>query len=183
MTDAHPSDPPSTFVEEWIGQLSGHIAAPRRALDVAMGRGRHALLLAAAGLKAFGVDNNYDALADAAARGRDRQLTLRLWCADLTAESLPPEQFELIVVTRYLQRDLMPALKHALVPEGFLLYETFTTLQKGRGRGPQSPDHLLEPGELRARFTEFDEIFYEELTDPAEDALARLVARKRKSPS
>src|SRR5215470_405214 len=117
MPDAHRSDPPSTFVEEWIGRLSGHIAPPRRALDVAMGRGRHALLLAAAGLKTFGVDNNYEALADAAARGRDRRLTLRLWCADLTAAPLPVDRFELIVVTRYLQRDLMPALKLALVPE------------------------------------------------------------------
>ena len=70
-----------------------------------------------------------------------------------------------------------------MAPGGFLLYETFTEPQKGRGRGPQSPDHLLGIGELRSLFAELDEIFYEELTDPADDALARLAARKRKSPS
>ena len=71
----------------------------------------------------------------------------------------------------------------AIAPGGFLLYETFTELQKGRGRGPQSPDHLLKSGELRSLFADLDEIFYEELTDPADDALARLAARKRSSPS
>jgi tellurite methyltransferase len=183
MTEPHHSDPPSRFVEEWIARLITHVAAPRRALDVAMGRGRHALLLAAAGFKTFGVDHNYEAIADASARGHQQQLALRAWCADLTLSTLPARRFELIVVARYLQRDLMPSLKQAIVPGGFLLYETFTELQKGRGRGPQSPDHLLKPGELRSRFEDFDEIFYEELTDPADDALARLVARRRSSPS
>jgi hypothetical protein len=71
----------------------------------------------------------------------------------------------------------------AIAPGGFLLYETFTELQKGRGRGPQSPDHLLKSGELRSLFADLDEIFYDELTDPGDDALARLAARKRSSPS
>jgi tellurite methyltransferase len=183
MTDRHLVDPPSPFVDEWIRKLSGQIARPGRALDVAMGRGRHALLLAAAGFRTFGVDNKYDAIAEAVARGRERQLTLRAWCADLTMSPLPADLFELIVVTRYLQRDLIPALTNAIVPGGFVLYETFTELQKGRPRGPQSPDHLLRLGELRSLFADLDEIFYEELTDGADDALARLAARKRSSPS
>ena len=183
MSDTHLTDPPSPFVEEWIRKLSGEIAGPVRALDVAMGRGRHAVLLAAAGFKTFGVDHNYGAIAEAVARARGRQLELRAWCASLAMSPLPTERFELIVVTRYLQRDLIPALKQALVPGGFLLYETFTELQKGRPRGPQSPDHLLRLGELRSLFADLDELFYEELADGAGDALARLAARKRSSPS
>lgn len=177
------NDPPSPFVEEWIRKLAGQIAMPRRALDVAMGRGRHALLLAAAGFRTFGVDNNYHAIAEAVARARRRRLQLRAWCADLTAFPLPAARFELLIVTRYLQRDLIPALTQALVPGGFLLYETFTELQKGRPRGPQSPNHLLRLGELRSLFADLDDLFYEELTDGADDALARLAARKRSSPS
>jgi tellurite methyltransferase len=183
MPDRRLVDPPSPFVDEWIRKLAGQIAVPGRALDVAMGRGRHALLLAAAGFRTFGVDNNYEAIAEAVARGRGRQLALHAWCADLTMSPLPTDRFDLIVVTRYLQRDLMPALKNAIVPGGFLLYETFTELQQGRPRGPQSPDHLLRLGELRSLFADLDEIFYDELTDGADDALARLAARKRSSPS
>lgn len=177
------SDPPSPFMSAWIRRLSDQIAPPRRALDVAMGRGRHAFPLAAAGFRTFGVDLKHDVLLDTVRRGRDIGLELRAWCSDLTLPALPSRRFDLVVVARYLQRDLCPALIETIAPGGFLLYETFTERQKGRGRGPQSPDHLLRTGELRSLFADLDEIFYEELTDPADDALARLAARKRKSPS
>ena len=48
--------------------------------------------------------------------------------------------------------------------------------QVRHGRGPTSPDHLLEPGELRSLFEQFKVIFYEEVNEPEE--LARLVARR-----
>jgi hypothetical protein len=57
-----------------------------------------------------------------------------------------------------------------------VLYETFTTAQRALGTGPKSPDHLLEPGELRQRFEGFEELFYEETTAP--EAVARIVARR-----
>jgi SAM-dependent methyltransferase len=183
MTDRDLADPPSPFVEQWIRKLSEQIAMPGRALDVAIGRGRHAFPLAAAGFRTFGVDHQHEVLSDTRRRARARGLDLLLWCADLTKPTLPTKYFELIVVTRYLQRDLCAALTNALVPGGFLLYETFTELQRGRPRGPQSPDHLLRSGELRTLFADLDEIAYEELTDPVDDALARLAARKRNSPS
>jgi hypothetical protein len=57
------------------------------------------------------------------------------------------------------------------------MYETFTVYQRAYGRGPTSPDHLLAPGELKARFDGFDVLFYEEVTSP--DAVARFVGVKR----
>jgi tellurite methyltransferase len=163
--------------------VSNQIPSPRCALDVAMGRGRHAFLLAAAGFRTFGVDNRLEVIVDTVRQARSGGFELHAWCADLTMPALPTERFDLVVVTRYLQRDLCPVLVESIAPGGFLLYETFTELQKGRGRGPQSPEHLLRVGELRSLFADLDEIFYEELTEPVDDALARLAARKRKSPS
>jgi tellurite methyltransferase len=176
-------DRPSPFVEKWTRELSERIAPPRRALDVAMGRGRHAFLLAAEGFLTFGVDRNLDVIVSTVRQARSDGFDLHAWCADLTVPALPKGRFDLVVVTRYLQRDLCGVLVESIAPGGFLLYETFTELQKGRGRGPQSPEHLLRIGELRSLFADLDEIFYEELTDPADDALARLAARKRNSPS
>ena len=150
--------------------------SPRRALDLAMGRGRHALVLAEHGFRVFGVDVNLDAVRGAVAQAAAHGLVVRGWCADLTEFPLARERFELIVVTRYLQRDLFPPLRDALTPGGVLLYETFTEAQRGRGRGPTSPDHLLAPGELRARFGAFEVLFYEEVVEP--DAVARIVAKK-----
>jgi hypothetical protein len=89
---------------------------------------------------------------------------------------LPRERFDVVVVTRYLQRDLFGALQAAVVPGGVVLYETFTVSQRRLGRGPTSPDHLLDAGELRARFAGFTVLSYEEVSTP--DAVARLAARR-----
>jgi tellurite methyltransferase len=176
MSDHRHDDPPSPLVERWSADLLASVPPRRRALDIAMGRGRHARLLADAGYSVFGVDWQIDAVRDAAARtGRDR---LHAWVADLTSYPLPHEAFELIVVTRYLQRDLFPAIAAALVPGGVILYETFTTRQRALGWGPKSPDHLLEPGELQTRLRDAGliELFSEETVAP--EAVARFVGRR-----
>src|SRR3954469_1148856 len=102
MTDDHMS--PSPFVESWIAELSAR-AAPQRALDIAMGRGRHALALAQRGFITFGVDARLDAVRDAVQSARRTGLIVRGWCADLTAYELPFAEFDVVVVARYLQRD------------------------------------------------------------------------------
>jgi tellurite methyltransferase len=149
-----------------------------RALDVAMGRGRHAVALAREGCKTFGVDLKLDAVCDAAAESKRAGVCIHGWCADLTQHPLPRGRFDLVVVSRYLQRDLFDALRATLMPGGVVIYETFTTHQRQLGRPPTSPDHLLEPGELRQRFEGFELLFYEEVLAP--DAMARLVARSRR---
>ena len=141
-----------------------------------MGRGRHAVALAIAGFRVFGVDARFDAVRDATLLGSAAGVRVHGWCADLTDYPLPSSRFDLIVVTRYLQRNLFHALKGAVGPGGVVLYETFTTAQWALGTGPTSPDHLLEPGELRRVFDGFEVLFYEEVTAPV--ALARIAARR-----
>jgi hypothetical protein len=81
-----------------------------------------------------------------------------------------------VVVTRYLQRDLFPSIRSMTTRGGVVIYETFTLNQLSLGFGPTSPDHLLEPGELARRFDGFEVLFYEEVTAP--EAVARIVARR-----
>jgi tellurite methyltransferase len=165
---------PSPFVTGWIARLAADEA---RALDIAMGRGRHALPLARAGFRTFGVDANVDAVHEAVRAARDAGTTIRGWCADLTQYPLPAARFELVLVARYLQRDLFPAIRDAVTPGGIVVYETFTVRQRALGTGPTSPDHLLRDGELRGYFDDFEIVCYEEVPSP--EAVARLVARKR----
>lgn len=176
MSEIPRGDLPSDFIVRWSATLAGQVRPPKRALDVAMGRGRHAGVLASAGFRVYGVDLKIDAVRDAVRRAAARGLVVRGWVADLTRPALPAESFDLVVVTRYLQRDLFPALRAALAGGGVVLYETFTEKQRDLGWGPTSPDHLLGPGELRSYFDEFDVLFYEERVEP--DAVARIVARK-----
>jgi tellurite methyltransferase len=170
---------PSPFIVEWIERIARERRGHGHALDVAMGRGRHALPLARAGFRTFGVDISLEAVRAAMEEGRREGARVEGWCADLTEHPLPRDRFDLVVVSRYLQRDLFPALRAAVVPGGVVVYETFTIHQRALGRPPTSPDHLLEPGELRQHFDGFEVECYEEVLAP--DATARLVARSRSS--
>jgi len=166
----------SPFIVEWVERLAPSTTGSRRALDVAMGRGRHAVVLARSGFRTFGVDIELDAVRDAVASAKAAGVAIHAWCADLTRHPLPQARFDVVVVARYLQRDLFRAVQAAVVPGGVVLYETFTTAQRALGTGPTSPDHLLEPGELAGRFNTFDVLFYDEVVEP--EAVARIAARR-----
>ena len=168
---------PSPFVAEWIIRLLPALRSHgRRALDVAAGNGRHALVLAHFGFRTFAVDVKFDAVRAAMEAAARNQRAISGWCADLTVYPLPVNAFDLVVVTRYLQRDLFPSLRGALRPGGHIVYETFTVNQRALGTGPTSSDHLLEPGELAGYFNDWTIRFSEEVVSP--EAVARIVARK-----
>ena len=133
----------------WLLACADLLPAGGRALDVASGRGRHALLLAAAGFEVTAMDREREALDALESQARTNEVSVRTMVADL--EAAPPDlgeaSFDLIVVFRYLHRPLVPALTRALAPGGFVVYETFTRAQATRGH-PKNPDFLLEAGEL-----------------------------------
>jgi SAM-dependent methyltransferase len=163
-------------VSEWLPRALAQLDAPARALDLAMGRGRHARLLARAGCRTFGVDAKWNVVREAVGHARAEGFVVRGWCVDLTTLALPDAAFDLVLVTRYLQRDLFRSIRESLRPGGMVMYETFTVHQRLHGVGPTSSHHLLEPGELARHFEAFDVLFYEETTAP--EAVARLVARR-----
>ena len=131
------------------------VALPR-ALDVACGSGRHALLLAAAGFEVRALDRDAVAVEGLRVVARTFGLGLRTEVCDLEAGqgsiagprgALAPSTYDLIVVVHYLHRPLFPALVRALAQGGLLLYETFTVDQAAFGH-PKSPAFLLQHGEL-----------------------------------
>jgi tellurite methyltransferase len=168
---------PSAFAAGWIERLTPALRPHgRRAFDLAVGNGRHALPLARAGFHTFVVDLRFEAVRNTKDAARRERLRICGWCADLTMYPLPEEAFDLVVVTRYLQRDLFPSLRNAVKPGGHVIYETFTVLQRALGSGPTSPDHVLAAGELRTHFEGWDVLFSEEVAAP--EAVARIVARR-----
>lgn len=183
MSGALPGNSVSPFVSGWIPRVARELGMPAarcRALDLAMGEGRHTWLLAQAGFTTFGADISVDRLAAARARPHDPGLTIHPWACDLDVYPLPAQRFHLLLVSRFLLRSRWADLKRLVVPGGFVLYETFTTGQMAKAYGPSSPEHLLNPGELRNAFAGWHILFSEEVDEPA--ALARLVARKPDGP-
>jgi rhodanese-related sulfurtransferase len=134
----------------WLLDNADLIPRGARVLDVACGRGRHALLLAAAGFAVTAVDRDGEALARLAATAERAGLTVRTETCDLEGDepaALGQDGFDLALVFHYLHRPLMPALVRALAPGGLLFYETFTKAQAARGH-PSNPAFLLADGEL-----------------------------------
>ena len=134
----------------WLVDHASLLPQAGAALDVACGRGRHALWLAARHLRVRAVDRDPDAITALAASARARGLPIEAEARDLELApvDLGPGQYDLIVCVHYLHRPLFPALLDALRPGGLLVYETFTRAQARRGK-PTNPAFLLEPGELR----------------------------------
>ncbi|WP_397533950.1 class I SAM-dependent methyltransferase [Roseateles sp.] len=134
----HGSGAPSPWLLRWTQAM----AAGKSALDLACGAGRHARLLAARGMQVTAVDRDMQALAG-----------LRGLCevvqADIEAGPwpLPGRQFDLVLVSNYLWRPLLPTICASVAPGGWLIYETFAAGQQTIGR-PSRAEFLLEPGEL-----------------------------------
>lgn len=175
MTPGHSNDPDR---EKWDGihraapakepgaarvlAENSHLLPPRgTALDLACGRGGNALLLAAAGLETHAWDISGVALQRLATAASRLRCVIHTLQRDVSADPPPPDTFDIIVVSRFLDRAIAPALAAALTPGGLLFYQTFT-VDKPPDTGPRNPDYLLQRGELPSLFAELRPVFYRE---------------------
>src|SRR5690348_13930404 len=115
------SERPSAFLENILDSDHWEILIGR-ALDLACGSGRNALLLATRGFQVHAVDISPVALEQAAARARVKSLSISWQCADLQAMVLPEAAYDLVVDINYLQRSLIPGLHAALKPGGWIVF-------------------------------------------------------------
>lgn len=129
---------------EWIVRWSHQVPPGATVLDIACGSGRHLNWFAAHGARVTGIDRDAAAL-QACSRVDGAELIE----ADIENGPwpLPGRRFDLVVVTNYLWRPLLPRIVEAVADGGLLLYETFAIGQETVGR-PARPDFLLRPGEL-----------------------------------
>lgn len=141
---------PDAFVVRALDRLGR--GDGRRALDLAAGRGRHALELARRGYAVTAVDSSAEALEQLAAHARSEDLRVARRRRDLESEAwskgLSP--VDLIVVVNYLDRALFAQLPALLRPGGRVLVTTYT---KDRAGDHPSERWCLERGELAGFFS------------------------------
>jgi len=171
----HPGSP-CPAPSPWITHFVPELPASGRGLDLACGSGRHLRLLHQTGWQMVGLDRTLDGVADLADHAG-----ITLCQADLEDGSpfpLAGQRFDLVIVTNYLHRPLLPLLPDLLAPGGWLLYETFMIGQERFGR-PTSPDFLLRPDELlhlalnRLTIRAFEQ---GQVSEPAPRCIQRLAA-------
>jgi len=153
-----------------------------RALDLACGRGASALCLAACGLEVSAWDISPVAIDRLKAEAREQGLEIAAEVRDVIACPPPPETYDAILVSYFLERSLAPAIIDALRPGGLLYYQTFTRLSVSTC-GPANPAYRLADNELLGLFEALRVRCYREEADLGDTRqgirdIAMLVAQK-----
>jgi len=129
----------------WVISRALGLSARVVILDLAAGRGRHAVPLARAGRRVIAIDVVAVALAEARAVS-----PMYAIAADAARLPLRRESIDAIVCVNFLDREVFAHLPSLLRPGGAVIVETFTVAQRTLGRGPTSDAHLLRRDELPA---------------------------------
>ena len=177
---------PSVLLAHWADRLEGTGAAPK-AIDIACGSGRNALFLARLGWHVDAIDISAVALERLQAAADAEGLPVRCVERDLepalrAMDGLEDQQFNLALVIRYTNFQLVQAIPRALAAGGYLIAEMH--LQSDElVAGPRNPRFRVAPGELRSACAVLELLHYHEglVTDPdgRRVALAQVVGRLR----
>ena len=156
----------------WVRRWSHLVAPGARVLDVACGAGRHVRWFAQQACRVTGVDRDATAVQPLAA-------IADVVVADIENGPWPfaGRQFDAVVVTNYLWRDLLPTLVASVADGGVLLYETFAAGNETVGK-PSNPAFLLRPAELWSAVQGLRVVAFEDgFEGGADGSVARFVQR------
>lgn len=163
---------PAKVLSDGVRWLPEAGVAPdvRSALDLACGKAGNGHYLAQRGFRVQAWDISEAVIEQI--RARQPSIIEEAVVRDVSAQPPERESFDIIVVTRFLDHDLCPAIADALKPGGLLFYQTFV-------HGLNNPDYLLDTNELLSLFTSLHVLEYHEPErDESGNAEARLVARR-----
>lgn len=132
------------------------------ALDLACGLGGNAILLAESGLEVDAWDISSVALQILQQQATEKDLSIATLQCHISTETLTNQTYDVIVISRFLDRTLCNAIMAALKPGGLLFYQTFTR-NKLDQQGPSNPEYLLANNELLRLFSPLTVVFYQEL--------------------
>jgi len=151
------------------------------ALDVACGVGQNALYLAKRGYRVVAVDGSLTGLRYCRAAAADAGLPVHPVAADLDRFVFPRDKSAVVIVFRFLDRDLFSELKKTVIPGGLIVYETFN-VNRLRSSPQMTRSYLLEPGELAGMFPDFETIDTNDTPDNRAE-LSHWIGRRPRSGS
>ena len=153
--------PPSA----WFTWHAGILGPGVRVLDLASGPGRHALPAAEHGAEVVAVDSDAASLAVLEREAERRRLSVKCLHMDLRTSQIAPASFDVVMLFDYLDRRRFADFRAAVRPGGYFLAETFLTAQRQQGWGPESDEHLLQPGELVRLVAPFEVVLSREVIE------------------
>ncbi len=131
------------------------------ALDLASGLGANALFFAEKGLDTHAWDISSVALKKLKQNAKKNNLKVSVKQTQIEPNSLPKNTFDVIVLSRFLDRSLCNAIMDSLKLGGVLFYQTYVKEKLGSS-GPKNPEFLLARNELLLLFSPLTVLVYRE---------------------
>ena len=131
------------------------------ALDLACGYGSNAICLAMNGLNVSAWDISIIALEKLSLRSKEFDFIINCEIRDVLQQPPEPDTFDIIVVSKFLDRKLIKQIRHAIKPNGLIFYQTFIKDRIIKS-GPENPNYQLNENELLDFFEDWKLIFYRE---------------------
>lgn len=131
----------------------------KKALEIACGTGRNSIYIETFGYEVDALD-----ISDVALEFLNKKNIKNIHTKQIDLENyIPPkESYDLIIMTNYLDRAIIPHLANALKKDGILFIETYMH-DPQNDKKPSKPEYLLKEGELKTFFdNRFKIIDYEE---------------------
>ena len=131
------------------------------ALDLACGRAGNSIYLAKRGYDVDAIDNSQVVLEQVREYADAERLPINCIKRDVENQGLNSKQYDIIIVSFFLYREISDQIIHALKPKGLLFYQTWSQLQCDKA-GPNNPNFRLESGELLKLFSALTPVVYHE---------------------
>ena len=139
-----------------------HLLPPKGvALDLACGYGSNSICLANNKLNVTAWDISHLALEELSIRSKDLGLVINCETRDVLQYPPEPNTFDVIVVSKFLDRQLIKHIRQAIKPNGLIFYQTFMKNRVDK-LGPKNPNYQLDGNELLEFFNDWKLIFYRE---------------------
>ncbi len=178
-TGEYPTDPdPSPVLRAFVDET-----ATGRALDVACGTGRNAVLLAERGYRVDAVDQSIEGLRITRQNARESGVGDRINPIQTDAKQFeyPEQRYDVVTISFFRTLDRLNDLKAALCPDGLLFYQHHLRSDPPASVGPSSDRYRFASNELLHACLDLTVLYYEESTehrDGRRSATVELLARK-----
>ena len=168
---------PNPFLKKYI-----HLLPKGKALDIASGEGRNAVLLAQQGFEVDAVDISGKGLKKAQKLAREQGVKIKTFLVDLDQYQIEKERYDLIANFYFLKRRFIPKIKKGIKKGGKVIFETYILEHRTLGAGgPKQAKYFLKPNELLRLFKDFRIQLYREgifKEGGRKKAVASLIAEK-----
>jgi len=131
------------------------------ALDLACGLGGNALYMARRQLRVDAWDLSDVAIGRLIQQAESENLAITAQVRDVLQYPPSADTYDVIVVSRFLERTIIPSLIQSLKPAGLVFYQTFSK-NKDTNAGPNNPAFLLDENELLRLFSGLTILVYHE---------------------